>query len=567
MLADRRIRTSLLAISADLLLVGIKLLTAWITGSAALLADAYHSITDLAVSLVLLVGLVTRHTQERKGSAAAIERAYRVEAVLAILVAILILLFPVQILREVMDRSPDQIQHIWVGILGVLLCIAIAYFMSRLKSMVGRDTDSPALQADGSHSRMDVFSSIAVLVSLVGLMIGVYLDEIVAIIIALMVVGLGLELLVGGVRSLARGQALEQRSLLEGLTGRLRLAQLLTTLAVSWRGAKRLYRGASKPILIGFLLLAYLASGFRQVPSGHTGVRQVLYQTRELDLQSGLHFAPPWPFGAIRTWDSGFIHSVLLGAAGTRATAGLWEQVNLMSREAGGEELLLATGDENLVQARAVLHYRVPLAVRMRVREPDIPVMMARVAESALAEQIAGRPLTELLEQDLEALGARVVERTRTELEGLGLASDIVGLRILAIQPPPRVVDAYRDVFDALQDKQTLELGAEGQRAAELADAKAESAAMTATAEAESIEQRLRAEGDAAHFAALTQAYRSDPAMIRFNLYLEVVTTRLAGRRIVLTDAAIASSDRRIWGDGLIDGLVSDSAAGRRNRP
>ncbi|EXJ14219.1 cation diffusion facilitator family transporter [Imhoffiella purpurea] len=298
MIADRRIRTSSLAISADLLLVGIKLLTAWVTGSAALLADAYHSITDLAVSLMLLLGLVTRNAQERKGSAAAIERAYRFEAVLAILVAGLILLFPVQILRDLMGRSPDQLQHVWVGILGVLVCIVIAHLMSRLKSMVGRDTDSPALEADGSHSRMDVFSSVAVLVSLIGSMIGVYLDEIVAIVIALMVVGLGLELLVGGIRSLAKGQALEQRPLFEELAGRLGIGRLSGFVLPAWRSARRLYRRTSKPLLVVLALLVYAASGLRQVPYGHTGTRQILYQTRELGLEPGLHYAPPWPFGS-----------------------------------------------------------------------------------------------------------------------------------------------------------------------------------------------------------------------------------------------------------------------------
>jgi len=82
MFADRRIRTSLIAIGADLFLTALKLGLALATGSAALLADAYHSGTDLVVSLVLLGSLVIRHRQERKSDAQGSERARKLECFL-----------------------------------------------------------------------------------------------------------------------------------------------------------------------------------------------------------------------------------------------------------------------------------------------------------------------------------------------------------------------------------------------------------------------------------------------------------------------------------------------------
>ncbi|EXJ14220.1 HflK protein [Imhoffiella purpurea] len=219
------------------------------------------------------------------------------------------------------------------------------------------------------------------------------------------------------------------------------------------------------------------------------------------------------------------------------------------------------------MQVRAALQYRVPYGVRMQVREADIERMMAHVAELALTERISSRRLPDLLDQDLDDLAAGAADRVRIELRDLGLDPVVVGLQILSIQPPPRVVDAYRDVFDALQDKQTLELGAEARRAAALADAHAEGVATDATARAEAIEKRLAAEGDAAHFAALTQVYRSHPEVVRFNRYLDVVTERLAGREIIVTDAALDPGDRRLWGQGLIGIEAPDPAARRRTRP
>jgi Co/Zn/Cd efflux system component len=52
----RKLRKSLIAIAADLSLVGLKGVLAALTGSLALAADALHSLADLLVSLAALFG-------------------------------------------------------------------------------------------------------------------------------------------------------------------------------------------------------------------------------------------------------------------------------------------------------------------------------------------------------------------------------------------------------------------------------------------------------------------------------------------------------------------------------
>jgi len=130
-------------------------------------------------------------------------------------VALLILYVPVEILLEVRGREQAEINNLWLGIGGVLLIIGLVFFMSRLKRLVGRETDSPALEADGYHSQIDLFSSIAVLVSLMGTLVGLYLDEIVALIIALLIGVAGVELLISGLRGLHQKRELDPVSLLD----------------------------------------------------------------------------------------------------------------------------------------------------------------------------------------------------------------------------------------------------------------------------------------------------------------------------------------------------------------
>ena len=63
---DRRVRTSLFSIGTDIFLTCVKGILAAITGSVAILADAYHSFSDLIVSCTVLTGILLRRRQEQK---------------------------------------------------------------------------------------------------------------------------------------------------------------------------------------------------------------------------------------------------------------------------------------------------------------------------------------------------------------------------------------------------------------------------------------------------------------------------------------------------------------------
>ncbi|EIJ33587.1 protease modulator HflK family protein [Thiothrix nivea] len=550
---DRRIRTSLLAILADALLVVIKMATAWATGSAALLADAYHSITDFAVSTILLVGLVTRHRQERTGNPAAIARAYRFEAILAILVALLILYVPVEIVREVQGRSPEELKNLWVGIAGVLLSIAIAWFMARLKTWVGRDTDSPALEADGYHSQMDVFSSIAVLVSLVGMMIGIYLDEIVAVIIAVMVGVAGVELLVAGFRSLLRGGELQQLSLLETATRSLAANRVYRWLQAPFIGLWQTYQRTSKVLLLVLALCLYATSGLSIVPHGQVGIKQVLNRSQGAELPPGLYYALPWPFGDMQLLTAGYVNTLTLGRVETPAAATppapqlLWQQAFLSDPEDRYDALLMTTSDENLVNIQLSLHYQTQPTLPLQVNSADTDRLIAHVAESALWQQVSRLSFRQLLDTPRDAFAASIASQIKADMQALGLPLVSVNAQIQSLQPPPRVVQVYRDAFDARQEQQRLELEASGERAAELSKANAAKLQRLTTADSNRSEQQQRALGDAQRFREISSVFRQYPEVIRFNQYLDTVTDKLAGKPLTITDPAIHSNDLRVW--------------------
>jgi len=71
---NRRVKASLVSIGADIVLITVKTVLASLTGSAALLADAYHSLSDLFISGAVLTGSLFRSRMEKKAAEPAREQ-------------------------------------------------------------------------------------------------------------------------------------------------------------------------------------------------------------------------------------------------------------------------------------------------------------------------------------------------------------------------------------------------------------------------------------------------------------------------------------------------------------
>jgi len=535
---DRRIKTSLLAIGSDCLLLLIKLVVALITGSAALYADALHSGTDMLVSVVLLIGLVVRFRKERLGDANGILLAYRLESILAILVSILILWVPFEIIRGLNAEDKPPVDYIWLGILGVMVAIFLAYTMARLKSKVGEETNSPALEADGYHSYMDMFTSLAVLGSFVGLLIGVDVDAPVAILIAVMVSLAGIELFISGVRSLLKGGELEQSSFFEAVMHSPRFRGIGLSIAR--------YR-THLLVLVAFLVvLGFLGSGFHVVPSGSQGVVSYLGKRQGEVLTEGLHYVAPFPLATVETVPTDYVYRLQVGMDET-----LWEHSDLLSRyhwqTLGNvnrdKPQHFLTGDEKLLNVGMNLHYRLPnIAVDTYLYE-NLHATIEAVSASVLSAYLASRPFA--LGFDANLLAQRLTER----LKSAGITIEVLAFIPDKVQPPSAVVRDYHDALAAREQQLQLLQGVEGERIKQMLQSNNHVLQVLSESTISGIEKRLTAEGEAAYFEQVAKSYLQQPLMVELNRRLEVMEKVLPAMDKVLVSPDIATDDRRVWSE------------------
>lgn len=548
MIQDRRIRTSLVAIFADVVLTFIKAVLAFFTGSAALLADAYHSATDFIVSLILLCGIVIRERQEKKQSEAGIKFARRIESILAIFVALIILYVPFEIAQEINSNESEQIANLWVGILGMLVVIAIVLFMARLKTYVGKETDSIALEADGYHSLVDLFSSIAVLLSLVSFMVGIYIDNLVAILIAVMIGLSGLELLVSGFRSLIKGTDFDQLSFTDiavKLCQNLPIGSKL--LALTERAATGMYK--LRYGLLSLLLIGYLASGFQAVPYGYSGLKQQFNESIGEPLAAGLHYRLPWPFGNIVLVPEQTVFSATVGSSVqllANKKHNLWREIK-QNRVLGEETPYLATGDENLIDINFTLHYRFKHAPDQFLLSADLPTLVKMQTEAALWRHAGSHSFNDIMQTSHNGFAERVAESVKHSLAELGIAITLVDAQIQSLQPPAMVVSSYRDVLTAYQEKQQRINRAIAQRLNDLPMASANVIMESALIQANANEKNLIAQGDASRMRQLAEVYKQSPEAFRYNHYIDSLTKNLTDKKLIVVDPAIAQNDIRDW--------------------
>ena len=191
-------KVALLAIGVNLLLFAIKYFFAGLSGSIALKADAFHSLSDVVASATVLGGLFIAKRKTRSFPYG----LYKVENLAAVGVALAILYAGYEIGVEAIHGGAAELRNVPVTAASVLCAMGVALAYSTYAVRVGQEINSPSLVADAKHIGVDMFAGAAVLAGLAGSLAGLPLDRIAAFIVVAMVVWAGLKILGDGIRVL-----------------------------------------------------------------------------------------------------------------------------------------------------------------------------------------------------------------------------------------------------------------------------------------------------------------------------------------------------------------------------
>jgi membrane protease subunit HflK len=200
------------------------------------------------------------------------------------------------------------------------------------------------------------------------------------------------------------------------------------------------------------------------------------------------------------------------------------------------KEALMLTEDENIIDVRLAVQYRVKDAQDyiFKVRNPDESLKLA--TESALRAVIGNNNMDFVLTEGRSEVVAKVQGDLQDMLDDYGTGIEVTSVNLVEAQPPEEVQGAFSDAIKAREDEQRFIN--ESQAYANEVIPKARGAASRIVQESEAYKERVQseAEGDASRFDQLLAVYKTAPDVTRKRLYLETMETVLGDANKVVMD-------------------------------
>ena len=196
------IRVTWIGMFGNLFLTALKAVAGVLAGSTALIADAFHSASDIAGSVVVLGGL---KLASKPPDADHHYGHGKLEAVVAKLIAVLLVLTGAGIAWSAVTvlRTGELSIPGTLALAAAVLSILIKEGMYRYTIAVGRRINSTAVIADAWHHRTDALSSVAAVVGVAGARMGVvWLDPAAGLVVAVMIIRSGVKIYLDAVKEL-----------------------------------------------------------------------------------------------------------------------------------------------------------------------------------------------------------------------------------------------------------------------------------------------------------------------------------------------------------------------------
>jgi cation diffusion facilitator family transporter len=188
--------------------MGIKLFVGLTTHSAAILADAFHSLTDMSNNVVAWFAV----KQSEQPPDADHNYGHKKFVPLAIFfLATLLCVLAVEVITHAFSRIGEPVLSSQLGLGIMLFVLAVNICLSLWQSFWAKKLDSALLDADASHTFSDALTSIAVIVGWQLAAQGFYwLDTVFAIIVAVIILVLAYRLFLKSIPILVDKSLLDQ---------------------------------------------------------------------------------------------------------------------------------------------------------------------------------------------------------------------------------------------------------------------------------------------------------------------------------------------------------------------
>lgn len=275
-------------------------------------------------------------------------------------------------------------------------------------------------------------------------------------------------------------------------------------------------------LLIGALVLIWVASGFYIVDTGQRGVVLRFGQYIETT-EPGPRWHLPWPIESREVVDVDQVRTVEIGYRSDVKSKVL-------------KESLMLTDDENIIDVQFAVQYilKDPKDFLFVNRAPEEAVLQA--AETAMREVVGKSKMDFVLYEGRADIAARAKTLLQEILDRYRTGISVSQVTLQNIQPPEQVQAAFDDAVKAGQDRERLKNEAEAYFNDIVPRARGFASRLTQEAEGYKLSVIANAEGEASRFAQIFTEYQKAPQVTRQRMYLDTMQTVMNSTSKILVD-------------------------------
>lgn len=321
------------------------------------------------------------------------------------------------------------------------------------------------------------------------------------------------------------------------------LSHLEPATGFAWLWDRR--RALPRPAL-AIAATLWVLSGFYAIQPGEVGVIERFGAKVMPHEPPGWHYKLPYPIERLTRMQDQRVRTIEIGfrtlAADVEADvaeplAYEWNAQHRMGRfERQPDESLMLTGDQNMIEMTAVIHYNLERPDDFLFQQLNAEKTLQVAAESVVQRIVNSTALDDLLTTRRRDLEQQAQDQLNERLTKYQTGARVLQVRFQDVHPSVEVVDAFREVAGALEEKSRRINAAEGYRNEQVALARGQAGARVSIAKAYSASRSNRASGDAARFQLFEEGYRTAPGPNATRLYLEAMDEILPGRRKLILD-------------------------------
>ncbi|MCK5594813.1 FtsH protease activity modulator HflK [bacterium] len=554
--------TALISSFVNLVLTVIKFILAVYTGSIALLAEAWHSLSDIFSSFMVFAairadragsisketlaksqeiyrdtGSIFKNEESHKEEKSLVARRFfvRLEEKVAVGIGIFLIFASYKIFMKIIRPETIAVRNPIPAAFIILILALFSYLLFKFEVYVGEKSKSPGLIADGYHSKIDMFASMLVAVALVSEHIGFRIDKIAAVLICAAILIHAIHVLTRALKAYIRPQKkvymkdTQQHEDILVIFVKEKLPLLMNRLYGTL--SKKLYLNAENHnqnkkvlnriiVVIVLVIIAgiYFSSGIYMLRPNEKAIVERFGEPLNITkpVLSGLHYALPLPIDKINKVDTDGIRRISVGYKSSKDyPLILWTNVHYK------EELSFLTGENSFLGLTMNVHYKIKDIYAFLYKNSSPESLMEELANTILTNALAKRAFFSTITVDREKLEWQVRKDLQIKLDEFKTGIGIVGVYLRDIHPPTDIAPAFEDVVSAQEDYEMYINKAKGYENKVIPNARAGKAKMKNEAVAYRNNMLKKSEGEAKRFLKQQVAYRKHPDVTETRLYIE----------------------------------------------